>query len=84
MDKQSVIRFFDRLAPEWDAEMVRSDEIIGVILDNANVTEGKHVLDVACGTGVLIPDYRKRRAASAFFRYPNLTRFYRFCQIIHE
>lgn len=64
MDKQSVIRFFDRLAPEWDAEMVRSDEIIGVILDNANVTEGKHVLDVACGTGVLIPDYRKRRAAS--------------------
>ena len=64
MDKQSVIRFFDRLAPGWDAEMVRSDEIIGVILDNANVTEGKHVLDVACGTGVLIPDYRKRRAAS--------------------
>ena len=59
-----VIEFFDRLAPGWDAEMVRNDEIISTILDNAAVTEGKVVLDVACGTGVLIPDYLKRRVAS--------------------
>ena len=64
MDKQSVIAFFDRLAPEWDAGMIRSDEIIGVILNNAGVQEGKDVLDVACGTGVLIPDYLKRNVAS--------------------
>ena len=64
MDKQSVIEFFDRLAPQWDAEMIRSDEIIDIILDNAGVKEGKDVLDVACGTGVLIPDYLKRNAAS--------------------
>ena len=59
-----VIAFFDRLAPDWDAEMVRNDEVIGMILDNAGVSEGKNVLDVACGTGVLIPDYLNRRVAS--------------------
>lgn len=60
MDKQNVIEFFDRMAPRWDADMVRSDEIIGAILDNAGVGEGSDVLDVACGTGVLIPDYIER------------------------
>ena len=64
MNKQDVIAFFDRLAPLWDADMIRSDEIISMILDNANVTAGTHVLDVACGTGVLIPDYLARNVAS--------------------
>ena len=64
MDKSSVIAFFDRLAPQWDADMIRSDEIIGIILDNAHVEPGKDVLDVACGTGVLIPDYLSRGASS--------------------
>ena len=64
IETKEVIEFFDRLAPSWDAEMIRSDEIINTILDNAEVTEGKDVLDVACGTGVLIPDYLKRNAAS--------------------
>ena len=64
IETKEVIAFFDRLAPGWDADMVRSDEIINTILDNAGVTEGKEILDVACGTGVLIPDYRKRKAAS--------------------
>ena len=64
MNKQDVISFFDRLAPHWDADMIRSDEIISIILDNANVTAGTHVLDVACGTGVLIPDYLDRNVTS--------------------
>ena len=64
MNKKDVIEFFDRLAPNWDADMVKSDEIIGTILDNAGVSEGKDVLDVACGTGVLIPYYYDRRVAS--------------------
>ena len=64
IETKEVIKFFDRLAPGWDAEMVRNDEIISTILDNAAVTEGKVVLDVACGTGVLIPDYLKRKVAS--------------------
>ncbi len=64
IETKDVIEFFDRLAPGWDADMVRNDAIIGTILDNAGITEGKDVLDVACGTGVLIPDYLKRKVAS--------------------
>ena len=64
IEKSDVIEFFDRCAPDWDAEMIRSDEIIGIILDNAGITEGKRVLDVACGTGVLIGDYLKRNVES--------------------
>lgn len=64
MDKKDVISFFDRLAPQWDGDMIRSDTIINAILDGAGVTAGKSVLDVACGTGVLFPDYLDRKVAS--------------------
>lgn len=64
MDKQDVIAFFDRCAASWDADMVKSDEIIGKILDNAEVGEGMDILDVACGTGVMFPYYLRRGAAS--------------------
>lgn len=64
MNKQEIIRFFDRLAPRWDADMIRSDSVIDTILENAEVRSGAAVLDVACGTGVLVPDYLKRGVAS--------------------
>ena len=64
IETKEVIEFFDRLASGWDAETIRSDEIINTILDNAAVTGGKDILDVACGTGVLTPDYLKRNVAS--------------------
>ncbi len=64
MNKNDVIAFFDRLAPQWDADMIRHDHIIDKILDGAGVKSGMRVLDVACGTGVLIPDYLKRDVAS--------------------
>lgn len=64
MNKQDVIHFFDRCAPQWDAEMIRDDHIIDTILEIAGVRPGVHVLDVACGTGVLFPDYLKRQTAS--------------------
>ena len=64
MNKQDVIEFFDRLAPWWDADTVRDDAIIATILDNAGVSRGKRVLDVACGTGVLFGDYLARKVAS--------------------
>lgn len=60
MQKKDIVEFFDMCAPEWDADMIRNDEIINIILDNAKVCEGEDVLDVACGTGVLIPDYLGR------------------------
>lgn len=64
MDQQEVIRFFDRCAPSWDAGLVRNEAVIATILDNADIRQGMDVLDVACGTGVLFPDYLKRGVAS--------------------
>ena len=64
MEKKEIIAFFDRLAPDWDADMIRHDGIISQILDGAGVREGVRVLDVACGTGVLFPDYLARGVAS--------------------
>lgn len=62
IEKSDVIEFFDRCAPSWDAELIRSDRKINIILDNAGVRQGSRVLDVACGTGVLMPDYLSRGA----------------------
>lgn len=64
INKNEVIKFFDMYAADWDAQMVRDDKIIGTILDNAGVRAGSRVLDVACGTGVLIPDYLARGVES--------------------
>ena len=64
MEKQDVIAFFDRCAPNWDADMIKNDAIIGKILDNAEVGPGMDILDVACGTGVMFPYYLQRGAAS--------------------
>ena len=64
MEKKDVIEFFDRMASSWDADMIKSDEKIGLILDNAEVGEGMDVLDVACGTGVMFPYYLERKVAS--------------------
>lgn len=64
MNKKDIIDFFDEQAAHWDKNMIRNDSVINIILDNAGVAEGKTVLDVACGTGVLFPDYLKRRVKS--------------------
>lgn len=64
MQKRDIISFFDQCASWWDADMVRNEDIISTILDNAGIHEGLDILDVACGTGVLFPDYLKRGASS--------------------
>ncbi len=60
MDKRELVEFFDGLAPTWDENLIRHDWKIERILDIADITEGVRVLDVACGTGVLFPDYLSR------------------------
>ncbi len=62
MDKNSIEAFFDRAASSWDDEMIKDDLIIKIILDNAKVEKDNTVLDVACGTGVMIPYYLDRGA----------------------
>ena len=64
MEKKDVIEFFDRCAPSWDAEMIKSDKKINTILDNAEVGADMDVLDVACGTGVMFDYYLERGVSS--------------------
>lgn len=64
MDKKAVIDFFDRCAPWWDDDMIRNEDILSTIMTLGGIREGIDVLDVACGTGVLFPDYLNRKVAS--------------------
>lgn len=57
MDKKDVIEFFDSMASGWDNDQIRNEEVISLILSKGGIAKGKQVLDVACGTGVLFPDY---------------------------
>ena len=64
MKKQDVIAFFDRCAPWWDDDMIRNEDILSTIFTLAGIRPGMDVLDVACGTGVLFPDYLSQGVAS--------------------
>ena len=64
MEKKDVAAFFDNCAPWWDADMIRNEAVIATILENAGIKAGMDVLDVACGTGVLFPDYLNRGVAA--------------------
>lgn len=64
MEKKDIAEYFDRCAPWWDDDLIRNEAIISTILDNSGIDCGMDVLDVACGTGVLFPDYLKRNVNS--------------------
>ena len=70
IERSDVISFFDRCAPNWDAEMIRNEPVIRTILDNAGIRAGMDVLDVACGTGVLFPDWHGTCTASPAWTLP--------------
>lgn len=62
--KDEVISFFNSLADGWDKQQITNDDIINTILNNADINKESRILDVACGTGVMIPYYLERGAAS--------------------
>lgn len=64
MQKASIVQYFNQLAPTWDAHQVRNESRLTAILDYADIRAGVNVLDVACGTGVLLPDYLARDVGS--------------------
>ncbi len=59
-----VVDFFDALAPTWDGRAVHDVGRLSRVLDACGVRPGDRVLDVACGTGFLVPEYLARGAAS--------------------
>ncbi len=63
MDKREIRKFFDGLAPTWDDYLICDEEKMDRILDAARICQGSSVLDVACGTGVMIAQYLKREAS---------------------
>ncbi len=63
MDKKAVIDFFDLRAASWDEKAVLDSRIVNEILDFAGIGEGCKVLDVATGTGILIPYYLSRKVS---------------------
>ncbi len=75
-DIQAVIDYFNGRAATWDAGMVRNEEVIGEILDRGGIRPGIDALDVACGTGVLFPDYQSRgvRTLTAIDVAPEMAR----------
>ena len=64
MRKSEIKEYFDTRAADWDRTLIKNDQTIQTILELAGVHSGAHVLDVACGTGVLIPYYLERKVAS--------------------
>ncbi len=55
MEEKGLKEFFDQMAPKWD-KMSRTNEVgIRTILQLTGLEENEKILDIATGTGVLIP-----------------------------
>ena len=48
MNKQEIMAFFDRCAPEWDRRMVTDDAKIAAVLDAAAVRDGPTMCPGKC------------------------------------
>lgn len=64
IENEEVIKYFNARSENWNDEIVINDKKINKILDNAHISENMKILDVACGTGVLIPYYLERNVQS--------------------
>ena len=64
LNNDRIREFFDEWSKVWDDRLQIDEGIMDTILDNAEVEEGKDILDIACGTGTLFPFYEKRKVRS--------------------
>lgn len=55
MDSQTIRAFFDERAAGWDASCHHDPHRLAAVAALAQIAPGSRVLDIACGTGVLIP-----------------------------
>lgn len=53
-DKRTI-EFFNKMAPSWDENSSFDESKVRSVLSIAGISERVRILDVACGTGVLIP-----------------------------
>lgn len=60
LNQEKIREQFDLWADSWDENQAVSESAVEGILDAAGIRRGSRVLDIACGTGVLFPFYRKR------------------------
>ncbi len=64
MDNDCIREFFNKLADGWDKNMEDASIQINTILDEISPMEGKAILDIGAGTGVLVPYFLERNVAS--------------------
>ena len=68
MNKEEI-KFFDKIAPTWDAnEKMSVAARINPILDMIGIKKGDKVLDLGTGTGVLLPYLSDRVGAEGHIR----------------
>lgn len=60
IDKREVKAFFDERAARWDERQKTDPAKMACIMDVARIYPGSSVLDIACGTGVMIDYYLSR------------------------
>lgn len=63
-DRTTAVKaFFDARAAQWDSSCKHDPGKIAALVTLAQVREGTKVLDIACGTGVLVPELLSRKPA---------------------
>lgn len=59
IEKSKVTEFFDSKAAQWDSMAIDCPDKIDRILHLSDLKEEQRILDIACGTGILVPFYQK-------------------------